>query len=89
MRIRVSNHNSDSKMGQVPAQSIDFLRSLLMDERGQATVEYILILSLTVTGASLLVRAIIKGLDNGVLRFGAQLERDLKTGRVPASVWSE
>ena len=56
---------------------------------GQATVEYILILSVTVGLASLLVRGVIGTLDSGVLYLGANLERDLQTGRMPVELWHE
>ncbi len=57
------------------------------DEDGQATVEYILILSVIVFGASQLGRQIIAMLEKGILRLGGDLEKDLKTGRAPLSVW--
>lgn len=57
------------------------------DERGQGTVEYILILSAVVLGAVQLARGFLTILDQGILRLGGQLEKDLKTGRAPLSVW--
>lgn len=63
------------------------LLSLIKDDRGQGTVEYIFILSLTVVGASTLARTILKALDKGILNLGSQLEKDLKTGRAPIGVW--
>ncbi len=67
--------------------SLARLRSLVDDESGQATVEYILILSVVVAGAGLLSRKLIEALDSGVLKLGGQLEKDLKTGRAPVDVW--
>ena len=61
--------------------------SLLKDERGQGTVEYILILSVSVVGASQLAKKFLSMLDHVVLLIGAQLERDLKTGRLGPSAW--
>jgi hypothetical protein len=63
------------------------LRSFCEDESGQATLEYILLLSFTVTGTIALARVIRDTLDKGVLRLGAQLEMDLKTGRADLSAW--
>ncbi len=60
---------------------------LLDDESGQGTVEYILILSVSVVGAGAVSRSIMEALDKGLLRFGAQLEKDLKTGRAPLNIW--
>jgi Flp pilus assembly pilin Flp len=57
------------------------------DEEGQGTVEYILILSVVVLGASQLGRQILAMLEKGILRLGAVLEQDIKTGRAPLSVW--
>lgn len=56
------------------------LYHLFQDENGQGTVEYLLILSATVVGASALVKSILNTLDRGVLRLGSTLEKDLKTG---------
>ena len=61
--------------------------SLLKDESGQGTVEYILILSVSVVGASQLAKKFLSMLDHVVLLIGAQLERDLKTGRLGPSAW--
>jgi hypothetical protein len=63
------------------------LKSLFSDEEGQGTVEYVLILSVSVLGASQLARQILKVMDQGILRLGSQLEKDLKSGRAPLSVW--
>ena len=60
---------------------------LLAETEGQATVEYILILSVTVFGASQFARLMLQMLDKGILRVGSQVEQDLKTGRAPLSVW--
>lgn len=54
---------------------------------GQATVEYILLLAFVLTMAVGMGKALLSGLDKGVLGFGATLERNLKTGRLPANVW--
>jgi hypothetical protein len=63
------------------------MRNLVRDERGQGTVEYILIISACVLGATQMARVFLRVLDEGILRLGAQLEKDLKTGRAPLYVW--
>lgn len=63
------------------------LVQLFRDESGQGTVEYIVILSASVFGASQLARKLLGALDTGILRLGGQLEQDLKTGRLPLNVW--
>lgn len=62
-------------------------KNFLDDEEGQAITEYILILSACIFGASTLARGILKALDEGVLKLGGQLEKDLKSGRAPLSAW--
>jgi Flp pilus assembly pilin Flp len=62
-------------------------KSFLRDESGQGVIEYILLLSVMVIGAGLLARGILNALDSGVLKLGGQLEKDLKTGRAPLSVY--
>ena len=61
--------------------------SLLRDEEGQATTEYILLLSGTIVAAGAMSRVLIGVLDQGITHLGSQLEKNLKTGRAPASVW--
>lgn len=65
------------------------LGSFLRDEKGQTTVEYILILSVVVVGSIALVKTMMGAMDRGVLRLGATLEKDLKTGRMPVDAWSK
>ena len=55
---------------------------------GQATVEYILLLSFVVVACVGMTRAILGGIDRGVLRVGGSLEKQLKTGRAPGGIWS-
>lgn len=62
-------------------------RKFLSEEDGQGVIEYIILLSVTVIGAGLLARGILKALDGGILKLGGQLEKDLKTGRAPLSVY--
>lgn len=64
-----------------------FFQKFLRDDRGQATVEYILLLSVTVLGASQLGKAILSVLDKAILKIGHELEVNLKTGRAPLGVW--
>lgn len=62
-------------------------KKLAGDDRGQATVEYVLLLSFTVVFVTTLARALIGVMDKGILQFGGVLEKDLKTGRAPLNVW--
>ncbi len=65
----------------------NLLVKFFRDEDGQAVIEYVLILSATLISAGLLARGILSALDNGVLKLGGVLEKDLKTGRAPLSVY--
>lgn len=62
-------------------------REFISDESGQGVLEYVLLLSGTVIGAGLLARGILSSLDSGILKLGGQLEKDLKTGRAPLTVY--
>lgn len=75
-------------MSMVRAQARHAVARLLSDEEGQATLEYILILAATVAGAGLMTRKILQAIDSGITTLGGQLEKDLKTGRAPTSVWT-
>ncbi len=61
---------------------------LFRDDSGQAVTEYVLLLSMTLTGTVLIARGILGLLDTITAHFGGQLEKDLKTGRAPISVFS-
>ena len=65
----------------------NFLVKFYRDEGGQAVIEYVLVLSATLVAAGFLARGILSALDSGVLKLGGQLEKDLKTGRAPISVY--
>jgi Flp pilus assembly pilin Flp len=62
-----------------------FFVSVCADESGQATTEYVLILSFVLFGA---ISLILSTVDQGILTLGAQLERDLKTGRANLDSWT-
>lgn len=57
------------------------------NQSGQAVVEYLLILSISIVLSGLLFKGLNSSLDSGIRRFGMQLEKDLKTGRIPSSIW--
>lgn len=63
------------------------LARLARDEGGQATVEYIIILSAVVGTAVAFSRGILRGLNDGILLLGGALEKDLKTGRATIGIW--
>lgn len=63
------------------------LGGLWSDESGQAITEYVLILGAAVFGAVTLMRGLLGSLDRGILRVGASLEKDLKSGKMPVGFW--
>ncbi len=63
------------------------LSALWKDEEGQGITEYVLIMSFSVVTAVLLARTMKSAIDRGVLLFGGELERDLKTGRTQLGAW--
>jgi Flp pilus assembly pilin Flp len=65
-----------------------FLSRVAQDERGQTTTEYILLLTFVVAGTAALAKTVVGALNTGVLTLGAELEKDLKTGRTTISVWT-
>jgi hypothetical protein len=62
-------------------------KKILRNQRGQASVEYILVLLLMLFFAGKTSKAIIGFLDSGILRVGGALEKQLKTGRVQLNTW--
>lgn len=63
------------------------LRKFIINQEGQGTVEYLVILSASVLGAAALAQQMKSIIDRGILRLGAQIEKDLKVGRAPLNVW--
>jgi Flp pilus assembly pilin Flp len=88
--VRRAQLGSERATGTAPFEmKMDFstLRRLQDDESGQAVTEYVLILAAAVIGAASLARTLLGVLDQGILKLGGQLEKDLKTGRAPLNVW--
>ena len=82
-----SRRDLSDRVGKICRASARLSRAFLREQDGQAVIEYILLLSGTVIGAGLLARGILNALDSGILKLGGQLEKDLKTGRAPLSVY--
>lgn len=61
-------------------------RSLQSKPSGQAIIEYLLVLSFAIALSLLVIRGIRGASDQGILVFGGQLEKNLKTGRTPAAL---
>lgn len=59
----------------------------LRDERGQATTEYILLLSFIGVFSGVFGRRMLKTITDSILKFNTELEKDLKTGRTPLRAW--
>jgi hypothetical protein len=87
--LLISDHlGSDLEIAEQPVLE-EFPQAITADHQsGQSLLEYILIVGLVVFGAAQVSRRFIDTLDRVVLRVGADLERDLKSGRAPLGVWS-
>ncbi len=81
-----SKNSEPSSSRALPARS-SRLRRGRRSQSGQATLEYILLLSFVLSLAIGMSRTFITNIDRGIRRFGAQFEKDLKTGRAPLNVW--
>ncbi len=57
-------------------------------QEGQSIIEYLLILSVVAVLASQVTKNFINLIDRVSVRVGAELEKDLKTGRAKLGVWS-
>lgn len=64
-----------------------FFRPLLADERGQAITEYLILVAATVGLTAFFAKKILAGINTGVQTLAAQLEKDLKTGRMSIGYW--
>lgn len=64
------------------------LRRFLSDESGQGTVEYVLLLSFVVVIAGTISKTLLGTLDRSIGYLGAELEKQLRTGRLKVSAWS-
>ena len=66
---------------------LSFWNRFAREESGQAITEYVILLAFAVGTAIAFARGILGVIDKGILKLGGQLEKDLKTGRSPLSVW--
>lgn len=57
-------------------------------QSGQAVLEYILLLAVILVLVTGFSKTILRTMDQGILRFGAEFEKRIKTGRLPPNVWS-
>ncbi len=60
---------------------------VVRNPKGQAILEYIFVLSITVVVAVGMAKILLGGLDQSVLVFGGKLEKQLKSGRLSPGVW--
>jgi len=61
--------------------------NLKKNNKGQGTLEYILILSVSIIISLILIRGLTESVDGAILRFGGNLEKSLKSGRAPLHVY--
>ena len=75
---QISAHNPTHQSTEGP---------MLGAQAGQAIVEYLLILVFALTTSLFLVRSMGGVMDRGLLRFGGELEKNLKTGGQTLDAW--
>jgi len=63
------------------------LKRLVHDESGQGLTEYVLLLSFAIGISVAVARSLRVAFDRGILVFGGELEKDLKTGRTQLGAW--
>jgi hypothetical protein len=63
--------------------------SFACNQDGQAILEYILLLAISLGLVLTLYNGIIITLDKGILAFGGKLERSLRTGRASIDVYTD
>jgi hypothetical protein len=56
-------------------------------QAGQAVLEYVMLLGITVGTMLYFVRTMNKTFDKTVPKWGGRLERQLRAGAAPAKVW--
>ena len=58
-------------------------------EGGQAIVEYILLLSIILVGLGLFLQKMTSAFDSMTAQRGGALEKQIRTGSAPASLWTK
>ena len=54
---------------------------------GQAVIEYVMLMAITVGSIVFLVRNLGKSMDKSVPRMGGKMEQQLRAGAAPPSIW--
>ncbi len=55
--------------------------------RGQAILEYVILLSITLGLGVFVFNTLTKNLDQSIPKMGGNLEKQLRSGAAPASLW--
>ena len=66
---------------------VEVTSKIIQSQSGQAVTEYILLLAITVSLCLVIARGLLERVDGTVLAFGAKLEKKLRTGKHPPSIW--
>ncbi len=59
------------------------------NEGGQAIVDYILLLSIILIGLGLFLQKTSTAFDGITVNWGGKLEKQIRTGSAPASIWTK
>jgi len=58
-------------------------------ESGQAILEYIILLSIVFGLVGVFVSKLTGSFDSATLLMGGKMEKQLRTGKAPASIWTK
>jgi hypothetical protein len=58
-------------------------------ESGQAIIEYIILLTIVFGTVAYFVQKLTGGFDSMVASSGAKVEKQLRTGAAPATIWNK
>ncbi len=56
---------------------------------GQAIMEYVLLLSMVLGVVTYTLRLLYGGMDKSTAKYGGIVEKQLRTGSAPASIWTK
>ncbi len=65
------------------------LRKRERNESGQAVLEYVILLGITVGIVVAFTRNLMAGVDKAIPKWGRNLEIQLRAGAAPASLWDK
>ena len=65
------------------------MQKIARHEGGQAILEYILLLAIVLVGLGLFLQKLPSAFDSSAAARGGSLEKQLRTGSAPATLWTK